>query len=254
MSSIFGETEIPFGGGASEVLRRLASGVLVHFAVILSLAIWGLIRTSAAPSRPAASKPPTVVQRNVVWLAKERGPEETKSHPEQTYPNLAGGYLMPGSVSPAKPVLSVRFADDPHQDLAIALRHYGGLLAFGEANVALYRFAPPDWQEVLPREPLSIIAGAYPVLIRAPRDGSFVGLVRSSINRSNSISLEAYALFPPEFQEVLEAEVLRAARQRCGVLKPSRGVVAFSDESPSFLKVIDVTCVNSGVQAQAKRQ
>jgi hypothetical protein len=138
--------------------------------------------------------------------------------------------------------LAIEFAADPHEELALALVHYGGVLAFGDDVVAYRRFAPPDWKEVLPREPVSIHGGGLALLIREPNRNSFVGQVRSTMSGEEGTGAEAYALFPTPFLDVLQAEIDRATQRTCGLSTASRVLVAFASNVPLSIRVVKVSC------------
>jgi hypothetical protein len=141
-----------------------------------------------------------------------------------------------------QPPLAVRFAADPRQDLSGALQKYGGTLGFGSDSVVRFQFAPPNWLELLPREAVAISHGFYPILIRSVEPNSFVARVRSEIAEEGHAELDAYALFPANFQDLIEAELEPIARAKCGDAPPSQVTVAFSRASTSYLEIVGVVC------------
>lgn len=219
------------------VLRPLLYGIGAECLILLCVVL-AVLSSSTLSKRKSIVKAATGIEDTVFLLAPLG--EKKKNSPAQT-PTQVLPIMQPHAAGAANARLGIRFATDSRQDLAVALTKYGGMLGFGGSNIAEFRFAPPAWDEVKPRKPMSITQGMYPILVQNPRPDSFVGEIRSKIDRGDSSSLDTYALFPLEFQDVLEAEILKAAAKKC-LGRPSNGIVEFTRESPLGIKIVSVTC------------
>ncbi len=221
--------------GIGMVCRRLGLGLLSEAVfVLLLIVLWNAWSTKSGSDDAAI----TLIHQTV-WLGQAHSKLPKRLDIDQRIE--LSRPRRPVSGGGTQITLAISFAADPHQELNSVLRRYGGLLGFGDQEVAEYRFSPPAWKELLPREPVSISAEYYPIHIRNPDLGSFVAAVRSSIPAGGK-GLHVYALFPLSFQEIVEQQIYSFAKAVCRDTPAVAGKVAFAKDVPSGVKVLKVDC------------